>query len=208
MAMFAAMFIQGRMEGFEKDMKICLTPADSDAGSGVTHAYLPALAACCGILEYLTALFRGNIKGIGWQQIAEFAERYLRQPDFHRETVRVLFDAFRHPVAHRGIASGVWVDRNHGPEKGRRLTWKISADARRPACEVVSEVGELMMDPPWPCPYTHRHIHLRSLWVDIRNAANLYCQEIAEDGQLQANFEACTNWGQCNFIADASEILH
>ncbi len=122
-------------------MKICLTPVASEAGTGVTHAYLPALAACCGIREYLAALYRGNIRGVGWQQIADFADRYLPQPDFDRETVRVLFEAFRHPVAHRGIASGVWVDRNHGAGKGRRLTWKVSADAKRPACEVVAEVG-------------------------------------------------------------------
>ena len=54
-------------------MKICLTPAKSGVNSVVTHAYLPALAACCGTLEYLTALYRGNIRGIGWQQIADFA---------------------------------------------------------------------------------------------------------------------------------------
>jgi hypothetical protein len=42
MAMFAGRFIQGRMEGFEKDMKICLTAANSDAGSGVTQANLNA----------------------------------------------------------------------------------------------------------------------------------------------------------------------
>lgn len=191
-ALFAAEFIQGRLVGFEKDMKICLTPVKSEGRSGLTHAYFPALAACCGILEYLAALYRGNVRGIGWQQIADFADRYLPQPDFDRETVRVLFDAFRHPVAHRGIASGVWVDRNHGAGSGRRLTWKVSADAKRPACEVVAEAGQLRRDPPWPCPYTHRvHIHLRGLWIDIRNAASVYSKEIGKDQLLQANFEAC-----------------
>jgi len=191
-AVFAGRFVQGRLGGFEKDMKICLTPANLEAGSGLTHAYFPALAACCGILEYLTALYHGNTRRVGWQQIANFAERYLPQPDFHRDTVRVLFEAFRHPVAHRGIASGVWVDRNHGAGRGRRLTWKVSADAKRPACEVVAEVGRLTRDPPWPCPYTHRvHIHLRGLWTDIRDAANRYSKDIARDPQLQANFEAC-----------------
>lgn len=191
-AVFARKFIKERFVGFEKDMKIGLTPVESETRSVVTHAYFPALAACCGILEYLAALYRGNVGGIGWQQIADFAERYLPQPDFDRETVRVLFGAFRHPVAHRGIASGVWVDRNHGAGRGRRLTWKVLADAKRPACEVVAEVGQLMMDPPWPCPYTHRvHVHLRGLWIDIRDAARLYSREIGKDQLLQANFEAC-----------------
>lgn len=173
-------------------MKICLTPLKSVDRPGTTHAYFPALAACCGTLEYLAGLHRGNTNGIGWQQIADFADRYLPQPDFNRETVRILFDAFRHPVAHRGIASGVWVDQSRGGGWGRRLTWKISADARRPACEVVSEVGVLKKDPPWPCPYTHRvHIHLRGLWVDIRKAARLYTKDIGKNQQLQVNFEAC-----------------
>ncbi len=191
-AEFAGRFIQGRLVGFEKDMQICLTPVESKARSGVTHAYFPALAACCGIVEYLAGLYRGNIRGVGWQQVADFADRYLPQPDFDRETVRVLFEAFRHPVAHRGIASGVWVDRHPGAGTGRRLTWKVLADAKRPACKVVAEVGQLRRDPPWPCPYTHRvHIHLRRLWIDIRNAANLYSKEIGKAPRLQANFEAC-----------------
>jgi hypothetical protein len=193
MARFAPRFIRARMSGFEKDMRICLTATENrGASSGITHAYLPALAACFGMLEYLTALYRGNTNRIGWQQIAEFAERYLPQPDFDREGMRVLFEVFRHPIAHRGIASGVWVDRNHGPNVGRRVTWKVSADAKRPACEVIQDPGRLVFDPPWPCGYTHRgHVHLRSLLVDIRKAASRYRREISEDQQLQRNFEAC-----------------
>jgi hypothetical protein len=189
---FADKFIQGRLVGFEKDMRICLTAVDSGSRAGATHAYFPALAACFGTLEYFAGLYRGHLNRPGWQQIAEFAERYLPQPDFDREAVRVLFEAFRHPVAHRGIASGVWVDRNHGPGLGRRLTWKVLADAKRPACQVVPEVGELVKDPPWPCPYTHRvHIHLRALWIDIRKAASLYGKEVGKEKRLQANFETC-----------------
>lgn len=189
---FAPKFIRGRLGGFDKDMKICLTPVKSEDRSGFTHAYFPALAACCGALEYLTGLYRGKLNGIGWQQIADFAEDYLPQPDYNRETVRVLFDAFRHPVAHRGIATGVWVDRNQGPGNGRRLTWRILADAKRPACQVVPEAGELNRDPPWPCAYTHRvHIHLRALWVDIRKAALSYSDDVAEDELLQGKFGVC-----------------
>ena len=191
-AVFAARFVQGRLEGYEKDMKICLTPIRLEPSRVVTHAYLPALAACCAILEYLTGLYRGRLGGNGWRQITEFAARYLPQPDYDEETVRILFEVFRHPIAHRGIASGIWVDRNDGPGKGRRITWKVSADAKRPACEVVPEKGHLTRDPPWRCAYTHRgHIHLRSMWVDIRCAAKRYKAEIAEHHQLQAHFATC-----------------
>lgn len=191
MTVFATRFIKGRIEGFEKDMKICLTPMRVESSRDPTHAYLPALAACCGLLEYLTGLYRGKLVGIGWKQVSEFAARYLPQPDYDEEAVRILFEVFRHPIAHRGIASGIWIDRNHGPGKGRRITWQVSADARRPACEVVPRKGQLIRDPPWRCSYTHRgHIHLRSMWVDIRSAAQRYSEEIA-DQQLQSRFVAC-----------------
>lgn len=191
MAIFAARFIDGRLEGFEKDMKICLTPLQLEPGKDPTHAYLPALAACCGLLEYLAGLYRGKLAGIGWQQISDFAKHYLPQPDYDEEAVRILFEVFRHPIAHRGIASGIWVDRKNGSGKGRRITWQVSADAKRPACEVLSHKGRLTRDPPWPCSFTHRgHIHLRSMWVDVRNAAKRYAADL-EDAQLQTRFIAC-----------------
>ena len=191
MAVFATRFIQGRLEGFEKDMKICLTPMRLETSRDPTHAYLPALAACCGLLEYLTGLYRGKLGKIGWEQVSQFAARYLPQPDYDEEAVRILFQVFRHPIAHRGIASGIWVDPNHGPGKGRRITWRVSADARRPACEVIPREGQLIRDQPWPCSYTHvGHIHLRSMWVDIRGAAQRYSEEIS-GRQLQAHFVAC-----------------
>lgn len=192
MVTFAQRFVKGRLAGYEKDMEICLTPVKSKTRSGNTHAYFPALSSCCGTLEYLTGLFRGNIRKIGWQQVNNFAEVYLPQPDYNSETVRILVEAFRHSVAHRGIASGVWVDRNQGGGLGRRLTWKILADSKHPACEIVEERGELRRDSPWACPYTHRvHIHLRSMWVDIRNAANIYTNDIGSNQNLLKNFEKC-----------------
>jgi hypothetical protein len=191
-AAFAQRFIAGRLVGFNKDLKICLTGLKLNAQSEPTHAYFPALAACCATLEYLTALYRGNTHGIGWQQVNTFASVYLPQPDFNADAVRVLFDALRHPVAHRGIASGVWVDRTQGAHNGRRLVWKITADARKPACEILAEPGKLTRDPPWPTPYSHRvHVRLRRLWIDLRNAAERYSEDIARDPTLLANFEAC-----------------
>lgn len=180
------------MAGFEKDMKICLTPASRADGTGTTHAYFPALAACLSTLEYLAALARGNTNGIGWVQVAEFASGYMTQPDFDRDTVRVLFEAFRHPVAHRGIATGIWVDRNPGPGHGRRIVWKLSAGSARPACQVKAEAGLITRDSPWPCAFSHRvHIHLKALAIEIREAATRYVQRVGADLQLQENFARC-----------------
>jgi hypothetical protein len=76
MGAFAAAFVRGRLVGFEKDMKICLTPVPRADGTGKTYAYFPALAACTSTLEYLTALDRGDTRGIGWTQVADFAAGY------------------------------------------------------------------------------------------------------------------------------------
>lgn len=191
-ALFMRRFVSARLAGFEKDMQICLRPMPSMTRPGPTHAYFPALGACCGLMEYLTGLYRGRIDGIGWRQVVDWSHRYLDQALYGDDLVRVFYDAFRHPVAHRGIASGVWIDRFPGPGFGRRLTWRLTAQRARPAVQIVAEPGVLKRDPPWECSYTHRvHIHLASLKVDIRIAAKRYVTDAARDPQLLANFAAC-----------------
>lgn len=189
---FAERFIRSRVDGFDKDIRICLTPVRARRRAGLTHAYFPVLGTCCATLEYLAGLYRGNLRGIGAQHIADWAQQFLRQPDYDRETIRILFDGFRHPVAHRGIASGVWIDQRPGPTHGNRLTWKVLANARRPSCRIVAKPGYLQRDPPWCCRYTHRvHIHLRALAVDIREGAVAYARAIRGNPNLLANFMRC-----------------
>jgi hypothetical protein len=192
--LFADRFITARIAGFEKDMGICLTPTSVPGRRAKTHAYFPALALCCGTLEYMAGLNRGRTNGLGWPDVANWAEHYMPQPDYDRDTIRVLVSAFRNSVAHRGIASGVWVDPRPPTSVSRRTTWKILADAKRPACRLAPEAGTLTKDPPWPSPYTHRaHIHLKALQIDIREAAHRFCVAISNSVRLQRNFEACMN---------------
>ena len=191
-AAFARSFVVARLAGFEKDIQICLTPIPSKTRAGPTHAYFPALAACCGLLEYLTVLYRGRIDPPGWRNVFAWAKSYMPQADYDEDRIRILVDHFRNSVAHRGIASGVWIDWKPGPGHGRRLTWKVFADALRPSVQVVKENKTLTTDPPWPCSYTHRvHIHLKSLAVDIRKGAQLYAEDVSTNQELQSNFFAC-----------------
>lgn len=189
---FARRFVLDRLSGFAKDIDICLTPAPSKTRDGPTHAYFPALASCCGTLEYLSALYRGRTTGLGWPDVWNWAERYLMQPDYGEDPIRVLVDAFRNAVAHRGIATGVWIDRKPGAAFGRRLTWRVLEDAHRPSIRVVTQEGTLAIDPPWPCAYTHRvHIHLRSLADDICAGATSYAEHLLTERQLVDKFYAC-----------------
>ncbi len=192
MRAFALDFVASRMEGFKKDIDICLTGVPSKRRNKKTHAYFPALSACCGTLEYLTALHRGTTNATGWRQIVNWSNTFLPQPDYCEDTVRILFEAFRHSVAHRGIASGIWNDRRPGDGHGRRITWKIFADSKRPACALIEENGILKNDPPWPCNYSHRmHIHLLAFSMDLLAGPNLYRNQLESDDQLVAKFESC-----------------
>lgn len=193
-AVYAQRFIRERLAGFEKDMQICLTRTPRRDGRGYTYAHFPALGACCGIIEYLTALYCGNINKIDWQKVAKWSQQYLPQPDYDEDVTRILFAFFRNTVNHRGIASGIWIDNNRSSGLDRRLTWKIYASSRRPACSIVEENHSLLNDPPWRCRYTHRvHIYLKALQVDIRRAARLFAKEVANDSRLQANFMTVMN---------------
>ncbi|MES9862274.1 MAG: hypothetical protein ABW157_09965 [Candidatus Thiodiazotropha sp. LLP2] len=185
---FAERFVLDRMDGFKKDMHICLTPSPLKTQSSPTHAYFPALAACCGTLEYLTAMYTGRGGSKGWRQVAIFAEKYLPQPDYNQDTIRVLMQAFRNSVAHQGIATGIWIDRN--PQYlGRRITWRVLANSSRPAINIIQEEGIIKYDPPWHCKYSHRvHIHLKSLGFDIRNAAREYANDVSVSEELQKKF--------------------
>lgn len=187
-------FVLRRLHSFEKDLTICLTGMKLKNSNHVTHAYFPALATCFGFIEFLTSLYHGAIKSMGWSQVSTWAVNYLPQPDYNQNTMRLFFNAFRHPVAHRGIANGVWLDTNRNLSSGHRYSWIVKADARRPAINILSENGILSKDPPWDCPYDHRfHIHLRSLRVDLRQAAKCYAKELCSCKKLQKKFQNCMN---------------
>jgi hypothetical protein len=87
---FAERFIRSRVDGFDNDIRICLTPIDARGRAGLTHAYFPVLGTCCATLEYLAGLYRGNLRGAGAQHIADWAQQFLPQPDYDRETIRIL----------------------------------------------------------------------------------------------------------------------
>lgn len=188
MRAFAPKFVKARLEGFTKDMKICLR-AEKIKGRKTTYAYFPALMSCCGTLEYLTSLYLGRTGSCGEPELAEYATRFMPQPEYSRDMIRILLHAFRHPVAHRAIASGVWVDRNPA-NGGRRLTWKLGTQSKHPALTLKAENGSLKKDSPWTCRYTHRmHVHLGRLWRDIHDSGLKLCDVLATDPAVLRQFE-------------------
>ena len=193
-AAFAPDFVRGRIRGFQKDIGICLTGIPSTTRDGLTHAYFPALAACCSTLEYLAGLYLGKAafkRALGHKDIADYSRRFLPQPDYDDSVIRILVDAFRHAVAHRGIATGVWVDQ-HPDTQGRRLVWKIYENGEAPAIQIKEDHGVIDKDPPWKCRYTHRvHIHLAALAKDICDSAERYLAALVAEPELQRKFMDC-----------------
>lgn len=149
------------------------------------------LAACCATLEYLAGLYVGRLDRLGKREASQYAQAFLAQPDYNEEAIRLLFDAFRNAVAHRGIASGVWQD-EHAQHRGRRITWNVHADSKRPALELLPRAGVVKFDSPWECPYTHRmQIHLGRLWRDIVSSVDGYIAAIESSDVLQRHFHKC-----------------
>ena len=191
---FARAFVRGRLTGFEKDIQICLTPIPHPVEPDrPTHAYFPALATCCATLEYFARLYHGKVleKKLGREQLNEYAGRFLPQPDYDVEMIRILFDAFRNAVAHRGVPSGVWIDK-HRDGGGRRFTWKIYEDYKSPSMQIKPEARSIIKASPWPCRYTHRvHIHVGRLAQDICDSAADYVEALVSEKPLQGHFLRC-----------------
>ena len=192
-AKFARAFIEGRLNGFEKDMAICLTDSVKETGRGpkLTHAYFPALGSCCGTIEYMAGLYKGQLSGLGFSDWWTYAERFFPKDAYDKDRVRVLYEAFRNSIAHRGISSGIWVDK-HKNARGRRTTWEVSEKNDGMAIEIIAGPGELSTEPPWNTPYTHRvHIRVGRLWRDVSASARAYVGELVESKKLLDNFHRC-----------------
>jgi len=146
------------------------------------------------MLEYLATLYAGHTRPCSTREMQAYAKRFLAKYGYSDDTIRILHRAFRHSVAHRGIASGVWID-EHANQSERRITWRIGADCRSPAFRVEEQKGILRFDSPWECRYTHRaHISLGRLWRDIYNSAlddDGYCSVLRTNAGLQDKFRDC-----------------
>lgn len=163
---YANGYLDERLWQLEKDIGICLAGRRSDDDSKFEHAYFPALMTCCGMLELFANLYSGESRRQGPARFKrlDVYRRFLPSTGYSNNNVRILFGLLRNSIAHHGTADGVWKD----SESGRRITWMLATDNRRPALELVPHCGELINDSFEPCPYTHRlRVRLDRLWRDI-----------------------------------------
>ena len=93
---FAKAFLCEHLERFRKDIKICLTPDKNKA-----HAYFPALMSCISFADLLSGLYAGKLEGHALKEL-KTTRANLWVLSTQRIAIDVLYECFRHKVAHSG----------------------------------------------------------------------------------------------------------
>lgn len=195
---YAVWFTNERLETFNKDIAICLRPDEQNR-----HAYMPALIACTGMIELYACLLCGNLESKGIERIVEFANRFMNTEHYSETALKVLWDVFRHKVAHVSRPYGVrHVTKLNSNGERCLVTWEVTEFDREPAIQIAEELGRIPKDrrPTWHSGcYTHRCIvHLPTIARDIKNAISGpegYIQSVCKESKLQKNFKKCMD--QC-----------
>jgi hypothetical protein len=194
---YAQRFVKSRIKVFRKDLSICLK-ADANG----RHAYMPALMTCISLLELLSGLYAGQLKSIGLRGIINYTEKFMDSNVYSSDPLAVLYEMFRHKIAHITQPYGVFdthldVGKKHQLKNKpqRRITWKVNATNRYPPIDIISENGTLTKSSPWAVTYSHRCIvSIHRLKVDIPRSAlkaGGYWENMSVDSNAQHNFLKC-----------------
>lgn len=205
---FADWFVHERIETFSKDMAICLKPARQVNHSNgrvieTRCANMPALMNCISLLELLSCLHAGELKGGSLRKIRLYAQDFLAdKPAYTGDALDILYEGFRHKIAHATQPYGsfdthsVEAKKHALKERPRRfVTWRVWAKTGLPAITM----DEMLADPaprsPWPIPCTHRcTVGLPTLAEDIVASAigeNGYLKSLHRNAKARAHFAAC-----------------
>jgi len=197
---FANWFCDERIQTFQKDMNICMTP--NRHGS---HAYVPAVMGCASFIELFAGLFAGCInRSVGIKHILNFTKSFLDSSEFTEECVCLFFAMYRHKVAHLSRPYSVFDSYDVNKKNPllnylqRRFTWKITATETKPAIQIISQTGEVpkYRRPSWKtAQYTHIcEIHLKRLIMELPKAvsgSSGYLKRLSADPKVRANFKKC-----------------
>jgi hypothetical protein len=110
----------------------------------------------------------------------------------------ILYECFRHKVAHLGQPYGVFdtnsKKRFHGQPR-RLITWTVLASRRKPSIKIVRvnpAEQVLISDTPWPVFYDHRvYVSVRSLASDIVGSVPRYLRHLGTNQAALARFRDC-----------------
>jgi hypothetical protein len=194
---FARELLRGRAKSFKKDIDICLTRNASGS-----HAYFPALSTCISFLDFLSGLYAGRVHGHGFQEFISYAASFLDNRKYGAEELEILYEGFRHKIAHLGHPYSVFDTDTSRRLKGRRkkrlVTWTVYAGRRRRPLELIEYPTMQQVQrslAPWTVPYDSR------LLIGVRCFASDICQTVRghtgfikrleTDQSLMSNFSNC-----------------
>jgi len=196
---FARKFTHGHVKRFRKDISICLTGRRKIGQKGnYTHAYFPALMACVGILDLFSGLHAGDIEHHGLSELQKYARRFL--PSYNEEAIAVLYNCFRHKVAHLGHPYPVFDTRTKKKDfTGERklVGWQVNATRRKPALllKKLDQPKAIKSAPrKWNVSYDHAmHVSVRQFASDIVESISGYLAYVRNDTGAKRRFEKCMN---------------
>jgi hypothetical protein len=196
---FAKWFCEDRVETFEKDMRICMTPDEKGR-----HAYMPSVIGCASFLELFAGLHAGSVDPVGIKNILSFANKYLDTSEFKEESVCIFFEMFRHKVAHVTRPYSVFDShavKPNSPLKNypqRRLTWRVTASFQKPSIQIIQRSGKIKNSrrPPWKlASYSHIcKINLKRMIRELPKAIigpTGYLDSLAIDSDIRKKFVKC-----------------
>jgi hypothetical protein len=191
---FAKHFMHEQVDGFRKDIDICLT-----MDRRRRHAYFPALIRCISFADFLGGLYAGNIDGHGLFDLQEYAKKFMDRAEYDELRLAILYEGFRHKIAHLSDPYPVF-DTATKPKKfgGRqlRITWTVYAGRRAHPIKLIRYPSPIFLKKrktPWPVSYDHRiEISLRCFANDIVRSIygrSGYVQHLRSDLPARKNFE-------------------
>ena len=191
---FAKQFLRDQVEGFRKDIAICLTMDRRGR-----HAYFPALIRCISFLDFLGGLHAGDIETHSLRELRGYANRFMDGADYDELRLSILYEGFRHKIAHLSDPYPVFDSSTKSKifaAPHRRIAWTVYAGKRQPAIKLIPYPKPILLKKartPWAVSYNHRiQISLRSFANDIVKSINGpsgYLRQLQSDSLARKNFE-------------------
>ena len=120
----------------------------------------------------------------------------MYQSEYTEDRINVLYELFRHNVAHLALPYAVFdtnTKRKTFGQPRRLITWKVRASGPRPPISIVSETKHISKAvTPWLVSYDHRAvISVRSFASDIIKSVPKYLRHLKKDKTVRSHFKDC-----------------
>ena len=190
---FAQQFLANRLEGFKKDMRVCLRPDEQEPNK---VAFFPGLLTCISLLELLSGLYAGKVTGHSPARAHAYAAQFMDPQIYSDRNVEILYGVYRHKIAHLGHPYYVF-DTGTNPTKfpgpRQRITFNVRAGGATPAVFLHKHVGIVShLKVPWSVPFDHEAIiTVTTFRDDVLDSIPNYLAAVSASPDLQQKFELC-----------------